>query len=535
MLRGALSATALGVLPRLSSAQTWPALLIADDRPGRPISRFIYGSNEIGIIDSGALSAELDRAAGVTWRRLGGNLMTTYNWVNNAANPGVAFNSANGAFLLDALRIEGAERARPGIVIERMHEASLAMGAASLATLPLAGFVAADFGGPVKADQAAPSPRFVATRWTSSAGADDPIDPAIADIAQLLRRLVRCYGDAASGGGISAYALDNEPALWPHTHPRLALNPVSIRDHIERSLAAARIVKSIDPGAAVFGPASWGVTEMATFQAAPDWPAYRHYGSALAAYLDAFRTASERDGRRLLDALDVHWYAFSNHGDLFRTENPQLDSALLDAPRSLSEVGFREESWVARALPDGSGDGLGLPILPSLERLTERWFPGTKLAVTEFNFGGVGRLAAGLAVADALGRFSQCGVSFAAHWGSLDRWLGEAYRLYRRPDSSGAAFGEAALEIGGAGGPAVCAYASQTNGGEARVVVINKAPAATTVDIAFARRPPSLPRSAFGFDGENPAAGDVDVEATVVDGAIRCVLPARSARRYAFA
>jgi mannan endo-1,4-beta-mannosidase len=534
ILGGAVSATAVSVLPRFARAEVRHAILVADDRPGRPISPYIYGSNEIGIMDGGAPSAELDRAAGVRWRRLGGNLMTTYNWVNNAANPGVAFNNANGGFLLDALEIAGADRARPAIVVEKMHDASLAMGAASLATLPLAGFVAADLDGPVRADQAAPSPRFVETRWASSASADDAIDPRVADIAQLLRRLVKRYGDAASGRGISAYALDNEPALWPHTHPRLVRAPVAIRDHIERSLAAARIIKAIDPSAAVFGPVSWGATEMASFQTAPDWDAYRHYGSALAAYLDAFRIASERDGRRLLDALDIHWYAFSRRGDLFRAENPQLDSALLDAPRSLSEVGFREESWVAKALGDDSRDGLGLPILPSLDRLTEQWFPGTRLAVTEFNFGGAGRLAAGLAIADALGRFARSGVAFAAHWGSLDRWLGEAYRLYRRPDSSGAVFGDFALEIGGASGPEFSAYASQTGAGEARVVVINKGLAATAVDIAFVRRPPRAPNSAFGFDADNPAAKDLEVDARVEDGAIRCLLPGRSARRYAF-
>ncbi len=350
-----------------------------------------------------------------------------------------------------------------------------------------------------------------------------------------MRRLVRRYGDAASGRGFSAFALDNEPALWPHTHPRLVRAPVSIRDHIERSLAAARVIKSIDAGAAVFGPVSWGATEMASFQAAPDWQDYRHYGSALAAYLDAFRAASERDGRRLLDALDIHWYPFSRLGDLFRSEDPQLDSALLDAPRSLSEVGFREESWVAKALPGDSGDGLGLPILPSLDRLTQRWFPGTRLAVTEFNFGGAGRLAAGLAVADALGRFGQSGVSFAAHWGALDRWLGEAYRLYRRPDSSGARYGDLALAIAGASDPAISTYASQTRAGEARVVLINKGLAATAVDVAFARRSAKAPISAFGFDGENPAARDLPVDASVRDGAVRCLLPGRSARRYAFA
>ncbi len=59
-------------------------------------------------------------------------------------------------------------------------------------------------------------------------------------------------------------------------------------------------------------------------QNAPDWGEYRRYGSILAAYLDAFRQASERDGLRLLDALDVHWYPFSDRGTLYRTEDPAL-------------------------------------------------------------------------------------------------------------------------------------------------------------------------------------------------------------------
>src|SRR5690606_23414827 len=76
-----------GVAATAQSGARW-SLRVADGGPGRPISPLIYGSNEIGTMDGGAPSATLDRAAGVTARRLGGNLMTTYNWVNNAANAG---------------------------------------------------------------------------------------------------------------------------------------------------------------------------------------------------------------------------------------------------------------------------------------------------------------------------------------------------------------------------------------------------------------------------------------------------------------
>lgn len=526
----------LAAVPAAAQAGARFALRIADGGKGRPISPLIYGSNEIGTMDGGAPSATLDRAAGVTARRLGGNLMTTYNWVDNAANAGKDYQQANGPFLLDALGLPRKEWTKPARLIEAMHETSLAMGARSLVTVPLAGSVAADFGGPVPPDQAAPSPRFVPVRWTSDAKAGDPIVPAVADIPQLLARLVETYGGADGGRGIHAYALDNEPGLWFETHPRVVIAKPTIRAFIERSLAASRAIKRADPAAQVFGPVSWGATEMQSFQDAPDWNDYRHHGSFVAAYLDAFRRASEQDGIRLLDALDVHWYPYSHSGDLFRTEDPALATALLEAPRSLTEAGFREDSWVPRALPAFTGEAqLGLPLLPSLEAIIAANFPGTAIAVTEFNYGGAGQLASGLALADVLGRFGRHDVTFASHWGSLDGWLGEAYRLYREPDATGARFGSQGFDVAVEGGPGLVAYAAADKAGALQLVVINKTEQPAVADISFETGRDRRIAATLGFDAEHTSLSALDAAGLPVDGALRLELPARSARRYTFA
>lgn len=532
MVSTGLAAATLGAMPRVALASGPPSISIADDAPGRPISRLIYGCNEIGVMDHGPPSVALDRVAHVTARRLGGNLMTSYNWVNNASNAGKDFQNANGAFLLEALGLPKAEWSRPAAVIEAMHAASLEMSAASLVTLPLAGFVAADFNGSVAPAETAPSARFVPVRWASNARAKDPIDPRVADIPQLLSRLIALYGGAGGAKGIHAFALDNEPGLWSESHPRICPDKATIRSLIERSIMAARVIKSIDPAAGVFGPASWGATEMVNFQNAPDWSDCRHFGSFLGAYLDAFREASERDGRRLLDVLDVHWYPFSRRGELFRNENPELAGPLLDAPRSLDESGFREDSWVARALR-GDGDGVSLPILPSLERLIARWFPGTALAVTEFNYGGPGQLASGLALADALGRFGSAGVYFASHWGALAGYLGQAYRLYRETDATGAAFGDVSLPAKIGGGAKISAHAARGAKG-LQLVVINKRTEATAIDVVFATgRGPRL-AAVMGFDTVHANTVALSEDAKMVEGALRLELPARAARRYAF-
>lgn len=508
-----------------------PALVrVANGGAGVPVSPYIYGSSEIGTLDGGAPSAVLDRAAGVTARRFGGNLATSYNWVTNAANAGKDDRQANGDYFADHLGLSDAERRRPGAAIIRMHEDSLDMGAISLVTLPLAGSVAGDGAGPVGPGEGAPSRRFVPVRWSGSTAAEAPIDRTVADIPHLLARLQARFGPASGATGIRGYILDNEPELWATQHPRIVPAPVRISDLLRRSVAAARTIKRIDPEAWVIGPASWGATGMASLQDAPDWPAYRRHGSFLAAYLDAFRRESERDGRRLLDALDVHWYPFSDRGPLYRTEDPALADRLLDAPRSLSEPGFREASWVARALPVSETGGLSLPLLPSLERLAEANFPGTRLAITEYNYGGVGRLASGLALADALTRLARPTMLAAMHWGSLDGWLGEAYRLYRDCDGRGGSLPDAGIGVSVSRPDLLSARAATSGPGGLHVVLVNRSERALPVELILDSPIPSGRMARYGFDAAHPRVAALGPDEPIDRAPIRLVLPARSAR-----
>lgn len=529
--RRALIAGAGASVWAAARAEEGPVLVrVANGGTGVPISPYLYGSSEIGTLDGGAPSAVLDRAAGVTARRFGGNLATSYNWVNNASNAGKDYRQANGDFFADHLGLSESERYRPGAAIVRMHEESLAMGAISLVTLPLVGYVAADGAGPVAESERAPSTRFVPVRWSGATRAEAPVDPMVADIPHCLARLQARFGPASGPTGIRGYILDNEPGLWATQQPRIVRAPVRIADLLARATEAARVIKRIDPDAWVIGPASWGATGMASLQNAPDWPAYRRHGSFLAAYLDAFRQASERDGRRLLDALDVHWYPFSERGPLFRTEDPALAGALLDAPRSLSEPGFREASWVTRALPVSDTGGLSLPLLPSLERLAAANFPGTRIAVTEYNYGGAGRCASGLALADALTRFARPDTLLAMHWGSLDGWLGEAYRLYRDYDGRGGSLPDLGLGVAVSRPDLLSARAARGEPGRLHVVLVNRSERAQPVDLVL-DAPTAAGRIAhYGFDAAHPKVAALAPEAAAGRGSLRLVLPARSAR-----
>jgi mannan endo-1,4-beta-mannosidase len=527
VLRGALASallpTAIG-----HAASNVTVLRVRDSGPKTPIAPFIYGSNELGRMDGGKPSIDFDRPVGTPFRRLGGNLMTGYNWTRNTDNAGKDWHHVNGNTLADALELSPEVRKEPGAVIIAMHRNSLDIGAASLVTLPLAGFVAADANGPVEIAEQAPSKRFVPVVWESEKTAADPIDFTKADIPQLLRRLIAKFGDAASATGIRAYALDNEPGLWTQTHPRIVPEKTTIKALIERSLVAARAIKTIDPHALVFGPASWGVTEFQSFQNAPDWADYSHYGSFLAAYLDAFRKESERVGYRLLDALDIHWYPQSRQGELFRTEDPKLAAALLQAPRSLSEPRYSEDSWVPEALPIAESGGLALPILPSVNRVIEQWYPGTQLAITEFNFGGPNMLASGLAVADGLGRFGRTGVAYANHWSNLQGSIGEAYRLYRDFDGKGGQFPDQGISIENPLPKDLAAYGAVEDAA-LHVIAINRAANELAIRLGADRAYRQI--SSFGFEAGMATTGPIG-EAAAFDPKQALRLPAFSARHF---
>lgn len=530
-------AAAGSVLPIAHAADNKRVTLRVDDTSaGKAISPFIYGSNELGTMEGGVLSATLDKAAGVTARRLGGNLMTSYNWTNNNDNSGKDWEHTSGDNLFRFLQIPKSRRLEPAAVISTMHQASLAQGAVSLVQVPLAGYLAADHNGPVTEAQAAPSNRYQPISWKRGLpDAAHQAGSAVVPMPKLIELMKAKFGTADSKRGIFGYALDNEAGLWPETHPRIVRKPVTIKDLIERSIEAATAIKEIDPSALVFGPCSWGIPEMVNFQNASDWPNYTQYGSFLGAYLAAFRKASDERGTRLLDVLDVHWYAYSKKDDLFRTEKPEMASALLDAPRSLSEVGFREDSWISEALSGAKPDGITMPFFPSLQRIIEKWYPGTRLSVSEFNFGGAGQVASGLAIADALGRFGQSGVYFATHWGLLNDMIGQAYRLFRMPDVAQESFGDYALPTTGLPEPSMTAYAARTGReGRIQVIVINKATTKQALNLELRSGRPHRLIDTIGFDETHRTTGHVNGIGDHHDGQWDLALPARSARRYVF-
>ncbi len=403
----------------------------------KPISPYIYGTNQLLI-------------GGENWGALrqGGNRMTGYNWENNASNAGSDYNQQSDNYLTWIAGIPSDSENIPGIVTTNFQNQALSLGAYSLVTLQMAGYVAKDKNGPVSQAETAPSPRWATVKFEK--GSSFSLVPDASDTTvftdEYVNFLVNKFGLADASTGIKGYALDNEPSLWPSTHPRIHPYQTTCKEIIQRSIALSKVVKNVDPYAEIFGPALYGFNAYLSFQNAPDWnsvKAGKSYSWFIDYYLDKMKQAEDTTGKKLLDVLDIHWYPEAQGADNVRiTDNNATSTtdklARVQAPRTLWDKNYKEKSWITQ-----SGTTL-LPLIPNLLKSINKYYPGTKLGFTEFTYGGEDDITGAIALDDVLGIFGKYGVYFGSFWevNPSSDYVSAAYKMYRNYDGKNSKIGD---------------------------------------------------------------------------------------------
>ena len=460
-----------------------------DPSAGRaPISPYIYGVNQ----DLPGVTA--------TVRRNGGNRATGYNWENNASNAGSDWVHSSDNFATWSAGIPDSQANTPGIAVTTFHDQSLAAGKAySVVTLQMAGHVAADKSGTVTEAQVAPSSRWktsLFTKPTAYSLTPDTSDGAVY-MDEFIQFLVDRYGSAATANGVKGYSLDNEPDLWAHTHARLHPAQPTCVELVTRSTDLAKAVKRVDPAAETIGFVSYGFNGYYSFQDAPDWTTEKAAGSYrwfVDYFLAKMKAASDSAGVRLLDVLDVHHYTEHVAGGVRVSDgtdfaNLDANKGRIQAPRALWDASFNENSWIKQWFSEF------YPYLPNLKAAIATHYPGTKLAITEYNYGGESHISGGLAQADTLGIFGRDGVYMANLWllhsDPAPLYAAAAFRLYLNYDGAGGRFGDTSVSATASSLENASAYAAIAGESAARLhlVVLNKnydEASAVTVQIAGA-------------------------------------------------
>ena len=161
-----------------------------------------------------------------------------------------------------------------------------------------------------------------------------------------------------------------------------------------------------------------------------------------------------------------------------------------------------DESWINEPIN----------LLPRLKGWVRDNYPGTKLGITEWNFGGEGDASGGLAAADVLGVFGRDGLDVACYWAypPARSPAYNAFKLIRNADGAGHGFGDVSCAAVSADPDTVGIYAAaDSKTGALTLLLLNKRPAATvSVPLALKNFVPGTARA-------YQCAGDMKTVASV--------------------
>ena len=480
-----------------------------------PISPFIYGlafAPDDTLVD-----------LRVSVNRWGGNDKTRYNWVEGNCD-----NAARDWGFRNRFASDGTVPPGPSSAADRFVSANRKNGAATLLTVPTIGWVAKD------ADNGHLSEGVPPAGGAGLAGADGAIagyDPAEnrrrTSIRSLPRKnapfvdkpslaggviyqdewiahLKKTFGPAAQGG-VQFYAMDNEPDLWDFTHTDVHPAEIGYDDLLRNFLEYATAVKDVDPSAMITGPVSWGWTGYNDSPLDRGDDLYhthaertRHGDEPLLLwFLKGVRAHDARARRRSLDVLDVHFYPQGSN--TFGGGTDKTTNALrLRSTRALWDPSYTDESWIAEPID----------LIPRLKTWIAQGYPGTRIGITEWNFGADQTIAGALAIADVLGIYGRENVYLANYWACPNKdtpgYL--AFKLYRNADGQGSGFGDVACAAASADQSRLACYAAtDSRTGDLTLMLVNKMPKATiTAPLVLQGAAPDGPVKMWRCDADNP-------------------------------
>lgn len=422
-----------------------------------PISPLIYGSNSSRNLATNRQSAI----------RQGGNRWTAYNWENNASNAGSDYCFQNDGYL--------SASNTPGDAVKPTIDQATAAGAAAIVTVPIVDYVAADKNG--GCDVRKSGANYLQTRFKANhatKGSALSLTPNATDGNVYEDEYVNWLHATEPSANV-IFSLDNEPDLWSATHAEVHPNALTYAEIVQRNTDYARAVKAAWPGAKVSGPVNYGFAGFENLQGAPD-NGGRNF---LDFYLDSMQAADTAAGQRLVDYLDLHWYpeATGNGVRITGTDtSPAVVAARVQAPRSLWDPNYVENSWISNP---GNYNYGAIRLIPRTKDRFAAHYPGTQLAITEWNYGAGDHISGAVASADALGVFGKQGVGLATLWelNGNESFTYAAFRAFRNYDGAGSTFGDLSTGATSSDLNTATVYSSMASSDNRKVtiVAINKA------------------------------------------------------------
>ena len=311
--------------------------------------------------------------------------------------------------------------------------------------------------------------------------------------AAWLTHLTNRWG-MSTNGGVRYYFMDNEHSIWHSTHRDVHPNGASRTEIRDKFFDYAGKVKAADPNAIVLGPEEFG------------WSGYFNSGADLQygdqhgwSYLPDRATNGNLDyvcwllkelhqrdtntNQRLLDYFTLHRYTEDSAvGGEDVSTTTQLKRNRWT--RSFWDTNYVDESWI------GSQPENKVMLIPRMKGWVASYYPGTKIGITEYNWGAEGHINGATTQADILGIYGRESLDLATRWTTpaASTPTYKAMKLFRNYDGNKSGFGDTSVSAAGPNPDNVSTFAAVRSPDAAlTVLVINKqlaSGASTTVSLA---------------------------------------------------
>jgi hypothetical protein len=446
------------------------------------ISPLIYGvafgtSNQIA-----DLNAPLNRS--------GGNTETRYNWMLNAHN------HANDWYYesLDDYNSGDPRATVPGSTDDEFVANSKNGGADSLMTISMIGWLAKL--GPNRARLAS----YATTNYGPQTGTDSAYFPVAGNGISVtndtlitwnnpndanfltnsayqqawVQHLTNRWG-MSTNGGIRYYLMDNEETIWFSTHRDVHPVGTTMQEIRDKFFDYAGVVKAVDPNALVLGPEEWGWSGYFYSGYDQQNPGFKDRATNggwdyCPWLLNQYYQRATNTGQRLLDYFTLHCYPQGGEGG--DDVSQATETLRNESTRQFWDTNYVDQSWIGQQAQNNI-----LMLIPRMRGWVNTYYPGTKIGVTEYNWGAEAYINGATAQADILGIFGRENLDLATRWTTPDpstpTYL--AMKMYRNYDGAKSTFGDTSVLDAGPDPDLLSTFAAVRSADNAMtVMVINK-------------------------------------------------------------
>jgi hypothetical protein len=295
----------------------------------------------------------------------------------------------------------------------------------------------------------------------------------------FVQHLLNQWG-ASTNGGVGYYIMDNEHSIWFSTHQDIHPVGPTMQEIRGDFFNYASMVKSNDPNAMVCGPEEWGWSGYLYSGYDQQWAGQHgdynpaHYPDRgtnggwdyLPWLLNQIHQHDLSTGYRSLDYFTLHCYPQESG---VSGNDVSAPTALLrnQSTRVFWDSNYIDPSWINSVIM----------LIPRMKSWVATNYPGTKLGVTEYNWGAETNINGAVAQADILGIFGWQGLDLATRW-TIPATNSPTYlamKMYRNYDGNKSTFGDTSVLTKVPNPDNLSAYSAvRANDGALTLLVINK-------------------------------------------------------------